>query len=529
MLEHLTCVFQRRGDGPVTALFGTLPKDLEVPQAAVVTDSRPVIRKLGTGCSIVLRDAHHTLLGAVFDEMPSVRQLPRVAAKLQEMLAEGAFAAGHAGGREQSPAVALAEDLRGARRVRLRASLALAADAVTRMELASAVWAFRCTPRSVSRPIPSDQGLEGLRDQMVQLVKDSRGPDAVQQTITTQSAEEDALPAIILSEQHNAKAVHLSLPPLGKEGYGFLLFDPKVQDPEKLSAALRAVLELNAPTARRWTLRKLATRFAVAAALAGAAVFLSLPTQRHITASALIEPSDVNVVSVHFPTFLDHMHVSVGEQVDRDAPIATLRAPDQENALSEARFQLSSEEAAAKAAFSAGDYGAFAQAEARIELQKTRVAQIEDRLALLASKAPTSGRVISALPQGQIGRHLPVGTEIARIMSGSGYQATLVIAQTDLDVIRPGQTGLLRLRGQGAAPIPLRLVSPPVPERAEDGSPQPVFQALAEIDPEDHDLVPGLTGFAQIDTGSQMRVLVWTRYIRNYVRLKAWTLLGWPL
>ena len=39
-------------------------------------------------------------------------------------------------------------------------------------------------------------------------------------------------------------------------------------------------------------------------------------------------------------------------------------------------------------------------------------------------------------------------------------------------------------------------------------------------------LISGLTGFARVEAGRSLRIVVLTRYVTEFIRIKAWTYLG---
>jgi hypothetical protein len=225
------------------------------------------------------------------------------------------------------------------------------------------------------------------------------------------------------------------------------------------------------------------------------------------------------------------MAVRVGQEVAEGDTLAALSAPDQADLRADTLFQISAEQASATAALADDDYGAYVLAQSRVSLQQTRLAQIEARLAQLTPMAETPGRIISALSGGEAGRHLPPGTEIARIQTGETYRFEFTISPSDARLIEVGQTGRLSLRGQLGEVYPIRIITAPTPVDAggETGTP-PILTASAVIEADvTRDILPGLSGYAQIDTGRDLRIRIWTRHVVEYVRMQAWIHLNWRI
>lgn len=538
MLESLSCIFTVTPgtDFQPEARLGELPEDLGSLEIPLLEAGQPALRRIGDKLVVLVPTNSAMIAGFVLDTVPPATQLKAVAQHLSLLAASGSIGQDALPKAGQALAAKLLTQYLGnsAGRMSRKRVLESCCDAITNSGLAEDAAIVVCRPGRQAGLTLSSVRLEPMRDTISTLMESWRGDDAVSQIVSAADLREDDLlreDTIILLDKAGAGNGFVSLPAADDGGFGFLLFNPSNSDAEAVCEELRSLLELKHRTRRDWSRRRQLFRYGSAAAALLFLIFLLLPTDRMVTASGTTRPRDVEVISFHFPTYLDRMEVEVGETLDPGAPIAVLSAPDQQDARASALFQISIEEAAASAALASDDYGSYVQAQSRVSLQRTRLNQINARLAQLNPAASETGRVVAALSSGERGRYLPAGTEIARLQTGNTYIVELMLSGSDASLIEVGQTGELSLRGQFGRAFPVRLMTPPTPSQAgTEPTGPPVLVATALIDADGAtEIVPGLSGFAQIDTGRAMRIQVWSRHIVEFIRMKAWTILNWRI
>lgn len=538
MLESLSCIFCVKSVAPlsIAPILGELPEELSSVDIPALETGGSALRRMGGKLVILAPDRDNTVIGFVLDDVPPATQLQKIARQLASLAASGAVAHTSEPHRGGPNAARLLAGYLGKASGRLPRGqlLSLCCDALTTAGVADKAAIIICRPEQQTDLTLSSLALEPVRDAVADIFQRWRTDHPVARRITAQDIDgEDLLQedAILLLDKVNSVECFLSLPARGEAGFGFLLFEPAVADPETQCEDARGVLELRFKTRRDWSRRRVYIQRGWMAAAAAMLVFLLLPTDRFVTASGVTRPRDVQIVSVHFPTYLDEMVVEIGQTLEPGDPIAMLVAPDQEDAQASALFQRSVEEAAANAALAAENYGAYVQAQSRVALQRTRLQQIEDRMGLLNPVVAEGGRVVAALSAGERGRFLPAGTEIARIQVGHRYSFELTLSPSDAAYVALGQTGELSLRGQLDRAYTIRMLTPPSPDaRADQNGGPPVLVATALIVSNgEEDFVPGLSGFVQINTGRAVRLSVWSRHIVEFVRMKAWTILNWRI
>ncbi len=529
MLDKLSAVFRVGSDGALISVFGALPQGFAPPDLSDVKDGQPVLRKLAGKLFVLLNEPGSHVIGFMFDEVPAVTQLPKLATKLDAMTKAGVWGSGGSVpslGQDQTAADVLLGYLKARRRPKKKALKSLACDAILAAKLAKSAVVFEASGTGLKSFVFSDPAHEKLRDHIGAMLNAKRQEAPFSEIVQGASSADQDLEASTLCDALGTKTLFVHIPPLGETGYGVILVDPIETAPQQI-APLLAVMSAIVPMRNAVPWKQTAIRAASISVLVALTIYMMLPTQRSIVASAQIYPKDVEVVALQFPSFVRSVQASVGDQVLEGAALAVLSAPDIEAQRNDVLFLVASEEANAKSAFQANNYAAFVEAEARVALQKERLHQIEARLAALDVKSPISGTIIEAIAKGKTGQFLPLGTEIARVQASDHYRLRLTVPASDAKYLAIGQSGSLVLRGLNGVELGFDVTSSPISiDGATDAPSDSMVLTANLVSGDDHRLIPGLTGIARIQAGREIRGVFLTRHISEFIRVKAWTFLN---
>ncbi|MFD1695442.1 HlyD family efflux transporter periplasmic adaptor subunit [Roseibium aestuarii] len=536
MLKHLTALAHcGAGAGEPRVLHGAFPESLDLPALALGLEGKPSLKKLDEQLLVLVPVAGSGWCAWLFDRMPPVTELPGLIDRIR-MLSEGLLAA--SGPAAASPASAtpdtpplaatLLKDVSGTGRPSRAGALQILADAGVVHDLGAGLIAMACGATRCGKAAASRQDWLSHVDECRRLVKLHRGETTAIRTFRAQSQEDGDLEGAMLCETLGARSLTLLAPPLGQPGVALMLIDPKPareSDLTTLADLGSVMLGLRHATAREQRGRKLAMRVSLAAVMA-AVIFLGWPVARIVTAPALSEPAMARAVNLPFDSFLSTMDVEVGDTVAEGQPIARMSAPDLEAKRNQIEFQMSVQDISAKAALAQNDYGSYQLSMQKIETLKGELSQVTERLDRLEVKAPVAGTVIGTLGRDALGRFVPTGQEVALLQPDDRFAMSVTISRVDAPLIRPGQTGEVYFRGLGGETYPFTILTPVHVEPAREGSSERLV-TLARIDrPGGGQLISGLSGFAQIEAGRTLRIANYTRYLREYLKVTAWTYLG---
>ena len=260
------------------------------------------------------------------------------------------------------------------------------------------------------------------------------------------------------------------------------------------------------------------------AALAAAA-FLAMPTTLDVSAPAVIEPAESEMVVAPYEARLISLSARVGDRVAKGAPLGQMRSSDLAEAEKRAALDDMLERLAAQEALASGDYAKYQLAEQRAAIAAFRAEQGARRLSDLSLAAPGDGRVAWAIPESRIGELIPAGEPMAEIQYGEAVRARLSIPVADGALVSAGMTGSLVVSGLAGASFPVKVLEDPIMSEDRDG--RRALSVLAAVEaPADHELLKGLTGFARLDAGTAPRIWAWARPAADYLRFAAWKYLG---
>lgn len=529
MLDQARNIYVTSSTHVASPVLGALPDQAQRAALSDMFGPKPIARKAFDGLAISVPIAQDQWCIWIFGAVPKATQLPDLIQKTQ-MVSLGFAALGSpAGGGEQAlPLAALSRRVRPIRARRRRGSVAaMLCDQMVEQGDARVAFLFEWRKQKIGRIWGSDAQIQldrsALSHVVTDLVRDKPGTIAVSDS----DDAPDHLDLFLLGKRHDAENVVLALPAKADGGYGVLLLDPAKKSTalsraETYAALMQLAVPLALPEKKRFRM----ARWAGWAAAAALVAFLAWPTPMRYTVSGTAIPTQTRVAALPSNGTLEDIFVRVGDQVEEGQIVARFHS----TALAEARAQeelnISVEDLNAKRAMAENDYGAFQLAEARREIAQTRLQQAEERIARLTVVAPTSGRVIRALPDTVRGGEFGVGADVVEIQVGSGFNMQLAPSRVDARQLVRDVEGAAYFKGLRQSDFRLRLLTPVALETDPTGQHDRLV-AMAEITQGDTtQLIAGLNGYARLEGPVRPRIVGLGRYAAEYIRVKAWTYLG---
>ncbi|MBK5924761.1 hypothetical protein CCR90_13475 [Rhodovulum sulfidophilum] len=529
------------GSGELRTLFGALPEDIAQETLETLKGEKPVIRRLGDRLLALVpvmragTAAGHAVW--LFDRVPPVTELPALLEELRGLSAAFAPAAVEgdaAPGKQLALPIALSRLGEGTK-LKADGVAATVADACVEAGICSAALVVPCTASDglagVGRVSASDRGFDAHADEIRQIVASYR-PEADRRPdprrIAAADLDEAVFDAALIGEMLGAGALLLDLPPRGQAGTALILLDPAPGADVAGLADLVSVASRR-PSGRGRSRRAKVLRGGMAAIGVALAVWLALPAPLRITATALSGASHAQSVALPFEAFIREMRVEVGHHVEKGDLIAVFTAPDLEEKAAQADLQLSIEQVNAQAALSQNDYGAYVMSEQKQQALRRQIDQLGRRIEQLRVAAPVSGQVIATLGSGVSGRHVPTGTEIVAIQPDDDFNVALTVSRVDAPLVAQGQSGEVYFRGLAGRTWPLTVTTPVAVTRDMETETEHLT-AWAHIDaPGEGRLFVGLSGFAKVEVGRTVRAYAYSRYVLEFLKVKAWTWFGFHL
>jgi hypothetical protein len=256
-----------------------------------------------------------------------------------------------------------------------------------------------------------------------------------------------------------------------------------------------------------------------------AALFLALSLilrgTDYAAGTGRVTASVSRTIASPFSGFIDTGYVRVGDQVERDQTvIATLDIAELELQLAQARAEEStyiSESAHYQDQMRAAD---AAIASARAKEIGARISLIEFQISSATLRSPIDGVVVEGDTRQLSGASIAIGQPVARIVHPESIYIHLEIPESEMRGVRVGSAG--HLLTPAYPDVPLDFVVTEVASLVVEEGAARYLVAKASIDHAPDWLVPGMHGTARIRTENRPLLMVWTRRLSDWLRLKLW-------
>ena len=255
-------------------------------------------------------------------------------------------------------------------------------------------------------------------------------------------------------------------------------------------------------------------------AVLAAAISLFLPIEHRFTARAAIEAKDLQVLIAPQNGFVATAHARAGEIVKKGQLLATLDTQDLSLAVSKWQSEKIKNEQAVDLALATRDrvsLGRLRADTARIAAEQALVQRQLDRAEL---RAPFDGVVLSGDFSQKLGSAVSQGDTLFTIAASNEYRLVLDIKEQDVGLVKAGQLADVRM---SALPnqtwnASIEAVLPVATSTAKAN----VFRVPAKLAELPEALLPGMEGVAKVHAGSHSIAWVYTRGLREKVKLLAW-------
>lgn len=273
---------------------------------------------------------------------------------------------------------------------------------------------------------------------------------------------------------------------------------------------------------RHWNLQHPWWKLAAVLGAAAVAASLLIHVPYRVEAEFRLRPERQVVFAAPFEGFLAEVAVSPGELVAEGAPLFTLdatalRLEEGELLADLSRFLREREQAEA-----AREPAAMRVAEAQREQVAARLARLRRQIEQTTVRAPFAGRVLDdGNLRERLGAPLRTGDALLRFAPPEGLFFELAVPEADVALLVPGGPVELAFRGRPGEPQ-AAVVTRIEPEAVirEGGA---VFLVRATATGETPAWWrPGMTGIAKLDTAERSLADIFTRRLRDWLRLRLW-------
>jgi len=257
-------------------------------------------------------------------------------------------------------------------------------------------------------------------------------------------------------------------------------------------------------------------------AMGALAFSLLIPIEHRFTASASIEAKDVQVLIAPQNGFVATSHARAGETVKKGQLLATLDTQDLSLTVNKWRTEKIKNEQAVDLALATRDrvsLGRLRADTARIDAEQ---ALVERQLQRAELRAPFDGVVLSGDFSQLLGSSVTQGSTLFTIAASNEYRLVLDIKEQDVGLVKPGQRTDVRMSALPNQTWHANMDSVlPVATTTADAN---VFRVPARLTEHSDALLPGMEGVAKIHAGKHSLAWVYTRGLREKLKVVAWRL-----
>lgn len=267
-----------------------------------------------------------------------------------------------------------------------------------------------------------------------------------------------------------------------------------------------------------------ALKLATLAVLAAAAVLSLASGDYRVAARAVMEAGVQRAAVAPFAGYVREAPVRAGDLVRAGQVLTVL--DDRELRLERARLgsQRDQLERQRALALAQGNAAQINIARAQIDQTVARMALVDDQLGKTRVLAGFDGVIVTGDLSERLGAPVDKGQLLFEIAPLHAYRLVVQVDERDIDEIRVGQHGHLRLASTPFDPVPFTVEKIVPVATAKDG--HNFFRVEARLEHAPERLRPGMEGVAKIDVDRRLLAAIWTRSALDWARLALWT--WWP-
>ncbi len=262
---------------------------------------------------------------------------------------------------------------------------------------------------------------------------------------------------------------------------------------------------------------------ACAVALATLSIFAT--AEYRVTADATLEGTVQRAVVAPFSGYIAEAHVRPGDIVSEGQVLAALDDSDLTLELLTLASEKSQYEKEHREALAAHESAQVAILRAQLIKATARFSLVEEQLARTQITAPLDGVVINGDLSQSLGAPVERGDALFEIAPLDSYRVMLEVDETQVGVLKPGQSGRLALAGFPADYLSFVVQRITPISTAMDG--HNYFAIEASLDDTPELLRPGMQGVGKIDIGARRLVWIWTHRMTDWFRLWSWSWMPW--
>jgi len=262
--------------------------------------------------------------------------------------------------------------------------------------------------------------------------------------------------------------------------------------------------------------RKLATAVAVTLVI----VFSFARGDYRVTSSAVLEGLVQRSLVAPFEGYLASQDARAGETVSEGQLLAAL--DDRDLSLERLRWSTTHRQRLAEydRALAERERAEANIVRAQIDQAAAEIELLDQQLARTRIVAPFAGIIVSGDLSQSVGAAIERGQELFRITPLDAYRVILEVDESDIEEIRVGQTGTLRIASIPDEPLDYTVQRiTPISEQDQGRN---FYRVEAELQGNSERIRPGMEGVAKTNVDERLLIRIWTEKLVDWAWLTVW-------
>jgi hypothetical protein len=241
----------------------------------------------------------------------------------------------------------------------------------------------------------------------------------------------------------------------------------------------------------------------------------------HADASFVLEATKQQVVAAPFDGTLKEVKVETGDRVRAgETVLAELDTTELKVRLADAKARRLEALTGASTAMDKERFAEAQMARARADQAAAQMELLQHRIDQAVIVSNITGTVIVGDLERREGSRVQTGEVLFEVATIESLRAELAVSEDQIADVDEGDTGTLALEGDPANRLDFEVERiNPVAEVVDQKN---VFKVRARLLETHGRLRPGMEGVAKIDLDRRRYAWIWTRKLRNWLRMKLW-------
>lgn len=244
-----------------------------------------------------------------------------------------------------------------------------------------------------------------------------------------------------------------------------------------------------------------------------------------LSADAVLEAREQRVLAAPFDGYVRIAPLRAGDHVRKGELIAAL--DDSDLALERAKWmsQLSRAEGQYQDAAAQDDRSQTSIAAAQREEARAQLDLADALIERARITAPFDGQLVSGDLSQRLGGAVSKGEQLFMVAPNTGYRVDLHVKESRVVSVAVGQRGVLHLSALPSRSFAFTVQKITPKTIAESGATYFVIEAVLDK-AETASLEPGMQGVGKIEIGPDWLIAIWSRDVREWLRLTLWKIAG---